>query len=472
MDSDGYYWRYSQFLLDINPDGSILSTSLLTVVFLLCCSAFMAASEVAFFSLNHTDISRLRQQEKEDNITAHRILRLLEMPRTLIATMLITNIFINIAIVIISDYVLKRALENGVIQTWPTYMVEQWHLPVSIEWLHNVIDFLVTVVGVTFILVLFGEVMPKIYAKTNNIGLARFMCGPITFLSKFFKPFSFLLVRGTDRIERRLEVYTQGSKKTSREDIDKAIELTVSSAPESKQELSILKSIVQFGDVTVKQIMRPRMDMAALDISIDFKTLIQSVKKSGFSRYPVFEEDLDNIKGMLYAKDLLEYLDNGADFEWQSLIRMEVFYAPEAKKIDDLLREFKSEKKHMAVVVDEYGGTAGMITLEDIMEEIIGEIRDEFDDEPDLDYEKIDANNYIFEGKMLINDVCRALNMDKTLFEDLRGDADSLGGLMLEMIGYIPKKDAEIKINQYTFKVTAVTKRKIEKVKLTISSRT
>jgi gliding motility-associated protein GldE len=349
-------------------------------------------------------------------------------------------------------------------------MVEQWHLPMSVEWLHDVINFLVTVVGVTFILVLFGEVMPKIYAKTNNIGLARFMCGPITFLSKFFKPFSFLLVRGTNTIERRLEVYTQGSKKTSREDIDKAIELTVSSAPESKQEVSILKSIVQFGDVTVKQIMRPRMDMAALDIAIDFKTLILSVKKSGFSRYPVFEDNLDNIKGTLYAKDLLEYLDNDAGFEWQNLIRMEVFYAPEAKKIDDLLREFKSEKKHMAVVVDEYGGTAGMITLEDIMEEIIGDIRDEFDDEPDLDYEKIDANNYVFEGKTLINDVCRALNMDKTLFEDLRGDADSLGGLMLETIGYIPKKDAEIKIDKYTFKVIAVTKRKIEKVKLTINA--
>jgi gliding motility-associated protein GldE len=428
----------------------------------------MAASEVAFFSLNHTDISRLRQQEKDDNPTAHRILRLLEMPRTLIATMLITNIFINIAIVIISDYVLKKSLEHGVIQTLPQFLVEQWHVPVGIEWLRGIMNFLITVVGVTFILVLFGEVMPKIYAKTNNIGLARMMSRPITFLSKIFKPFSFLLVRGTNTIERRLEVYTQSSKTTSREDIDKAIELTVSNEPGSKQELSILKSIVQFGDVTIKQIMRPRVDMVALDMSIDFKQLIDSVKKSGFSRYPVFEEDLDNIKGMLYSKDLLEHLDNGPDFNWQSLLRMEVFYAPEAKKIDELLREFKLEKKHLAIVVDEYGGTAGIITLEDIMEEVIGDIRDEFDDEPDLDYEKIDANNYIFEGKTLINDTCRALNMDKTLFEDLRGDADSLGGLMLEMIGYIPKKDAEIKVDKYIFKVVAVTKRKIEKIKLTI----
>lgn len=471
MDPDGNYFLSTHLLLQVSPEGSISGSSIMVIVALMMCSAFMAASEVAFFSLNHTDIARLRQQEKEDNTTAHRILRLLEMPRTLIATMLITNTFINIAIVIISDYVLKHALEHGIIQTLPKYLVEQLHFPFNEDSLRGTLSFLITIVGVTFILVLFGEVMPKIYAKTNNIGLARIMCGPITFLSKIFKPFSFLLVRGTNTIERRLGVYTSGSKKTSREDIDKAIELTVSNDPESTREVSILKSIVQFGDVTVKQIMRPRVDIIAIDLAIDFKQLIVMVKNNGFSRYPVFEQDLDNIKGMLYSKDLLEHLDKGSDFDWQTLVRSGVLYAPEFQKIDDLLVKFKQQKNHMAVVVDEYGGTAGMITLEDIMEEVIGDIRDEFDDEPNLDYEKIDEHNYIFEGKTLINDMCRALNMDKTLFEEVRGDADSLAGLMLENIGYIPKKDAEMKVNHYTFKAFSVTKRRIEKVKLTIEQK-
>jgi len=332
-----------------------------------------------------------------------------------------------------------------------------------------VIGFLITVVGVTFLLVLFGEVAPKIYAKLNNIFLARLMSRPLFFLMRVFRPFSRLLVSFSQGIERRLEArHPGGGVQASRADFDEAIELTVSHEQDAAQEVDILKSIVKFGDVSVKQIMRSRVDVVAVDFRIGFHELLQIVRESGYSRIPVYDDDFDNVTGILYVKDLIGHLNDEEGFEWQELIRTNVLYVPEAKKISDLLKDFQREHLHMAIVVDEYGGSAGIVTLEDIMEEVIGEIKDEFDDESELIFRRIDEYNYVFEGKTLLNDACRVMGLDTSTFDEVKGDSDSLAGLILELYGSIPPKDTEIKYNHFTFRVVSVSKRRIEQVKITL----
>ncbi len=454
---------FSPIFLQATP--SLVFGVLASIGLLLLCSALMAASEVAFFSLSPSEIEKLRQHE--DNPINKNIVRLLEMPQTLIATLLITNTLINIGIVVIADYFIKGFFENSYFLQWSDGVIQRFGLPVSPEWLAETINFLITVVGVTGLLVLFGEITPKLYARGNNLSLAKFMSGPITILSKFWSPLSRFLVRWTDRLEERIEERTGGSNVVSREDFDKAIELAMSRNDTAK-EADILKRIVTFGDVPVKRILCPRTNIVALEYNDDFKTILEIVKKSGFSRLPVYDEDLDNIKGILYSKDLLEHLNEPAHFHWQALLETVPLYTPETKKIDDMLRLFQKEKQHIAIVVDEYGGTAGILTLEDIIEEIIGDIRDEFDDEFEIDYKKIDDFTYIFEGKTLLNDVLRFLKIDQTDFEEVRGDADSLGGLILESTGVIPKKGVEITLNKILFKVEDVNKRRIEKVKVVL----
>ena len=237
---------------------------------------------------------------------------------------------------------------------------------------------------------------------------------------------------------------------------------------DSEEEIDILKSIIHFGDVAVKQIMKARVDVIAVDTETSYKELIALIKSSKYSRLPVYGEDLDHIKGLLYVKDLLGHLNEQEDFDWQQLLRTEILYVPEAKKIDDLLKKFQEKRMHMAIVVDEYGGTSGIVTLEDILEEIIGEIRDEFDDDIDIDYQKIDDFNYVFEGKTLLNDVCRVVGLDTNAFDDTRGDADSLAGLILEMRGRLPRKGMEIVTDVCTFKIISVSKKRIEQVQLTL----
>jgi putative hemolysin len=455
---------FSPLFLQATP--SAIFSALATISFLLICSALMSASEVAFFSLSPTEIERLRQHE--DNETNKNILRLIDMPQTLLATLLITNTLINIGIVVVSDYYIKGFFENSFFIEWSRGIIERYQWSVSPEWMADTINFLITVVGVTSLLVLFAEIIPKLYARANNLSLAKTMAGPVVFLSKTLNPLSRLLVRWTDRIEERIEERTGGSSNVvSREDFDKAIELTMSKN-ETAKEADILKRIVTFGDVPVKRISCPRTNIVAAEISDDFTTVMNRIKKAGFSRIPVFEEDLDNIKGILYSKDLLEHLQEPAHFHWQALMETDLLYTPETKKIDDLLRLFQKEKQHMAIVVDEYGGTAGIVTLEDIMEEIIGDIRDEFDDEIEIDYKKIDDFTYIFEGKTLLNDVLRVLRIDQADFEQVRGDSDSLGGLILESTGIIPKKDTEVTLNNIVFKVMVVNKRRIEQVKVSL----
>ncbi len=460
---DGLY--SSILLFTLPPSGVILGT--IAIILLLFCSALISGSEVAFFSLTHNDFEKLDQ---ENSNASKRILMLKDWPRKLLATILIANNFINIAIVLVSDYVLNQILPADLYNSWAQQLV---NLPYFGQWLEvqstaQNIGIAINVVGVTFLLVLFGEVAPKVYARLNSIGLAKMTSGPLTFLMQFFSPLSMILVNWTKLIEKRLAKTRSGVLITSREDIDDAIDLTVTNDQGNEHEIDILKSIVKFGDVSVTQIMRSRVDVIAIDFRSDYHELLKVVKDSGFSRIPVYETDFDNITGILYVKDLLSHLQRDADFEWQSLIRTNVLFVPEAKKIDDLLREFQRQHLHMAIVVDEYGGTSGLVTLEDIMEEIIGDIKDEFDDDFEVDFQKIDDYNYIFDGKTLLNDVCRQVGLDTTTFDEVKGESDSLAGMILEMLGRLPKEGEEIGYNDFKFKIVKVTNRRIEQILVTL----
>lgn len=437
------------------------------MLFLLCCSALISGSEAAFFSLTHRDFEKL---EEENTLTSHRILRLKEQPHLLSTTILIINNLVNIAIIVISDSMLRQLLPDDVLTNWATGMLSVFPMEslLSVEHLARGISLSITIVGVTFLLVLFGEVAPKVYANLNTIHLAKFMSGPLTVLLNVFNPFSAFLLRWSNRIEKQLTERTQTAGYTSREDIDEAIELAVSNEKGAKQEIDILKRIVKFGDVYVKQIMHSRMDVVAVDFRLSYPELLTIIQESGYSRIPIYDTDFDNVTGILYVKDLIGHLHEGEDFEWQTLIRTNVMYVPEAKKIDDLLKEFQAKRMHMAIVVDEYGGSSGIVTLEDILEEIIGDINDEFDDETEVEYQKLDAYNYIFEGKTLLNDVCRIVDIDTATFDAIKGDADSLAGLVLEITGQFPKAETLVEYNDFRFKIVAVSKRRIERILLTL----
>lgn len=433
----------------------------------------ISGSEVAFFSLTHNDLAKLGE---ENSTSSTQLLDLLEKPRTLLATILISNNFINIAITLIADYIVNQLLPEDTFTAWanafiassPYQLLNNWSgLTFTPEGFGRGMQFTIVVVGVTFLLVLFGEVAPKIYAKLNNVRLARTMTTPLSILMKLFTPISFLLVKGTNIIENRLVGEGQ-SNVTSKEEIGEAIELTVSQDIESQEDVDILKGIVKFGEVTVTQIMRARVDVEAIDFKVQFSELLKVAKDSGYSRIPVYEEDFDHVTGILYVKDLLGHLHETDEFEWQSLIRTNTLYVPETKKIDDLLKDFQAQRRHMAIVVDEYGGTSGIVTLEDIMEEIIGEIRDEFDDAIEVEYTKIDDFNFLFEGKTMLNDVCRIIGVDTETFDGVRGESDSVAGMILEMIGFIPKKGREVTYEGFKFKVEAVSKRRIEQVLITL----
>lgn len=440
-----------------------LTLSVLILLLLLGCSALISGAEVAYFSLSPADLHLLAN---EGSTNSKRILQLRENPRMLLATILISNNFVNIAIVILSDFIIRNILSQETFLMWASNMPALFTHNFSETALAKAIEFTMTVVGATFLLVLFGEVAPKIYANINNKQMARMMARPLMFLRTLFSPISRILVNWSSRFEDRLAHDTVRSK-NRKDDLDKAIELTVSHELNSEKEIDILKSIVKFGDVSVKQIMRSRVDVVAIDINSKFSEVLKTVKESGYSRIPVYEDDFDNIKGILYAKDLLLHLNEGDQFTWNKLIRQDVKYVPEAKKINELLTEFQQERTHMAIVVDEFGGSGGLVTLEDVMEEVIGDIRDEFDEEIEVEYEKIDDFNYVFEGKTLLNDLCRVIGISTDTFEAVK-DADSVAGLILELLGRIPRKNIEIKYKEYRFKILAVSAKRIEKVKITL----
>ncbi|MEM7103164.1 MAG: gliding motility-associated protein GldE [Bacteroidota bacterium] len=446
MESDPgeYHSELFEFIILLSADPLALSIAFAMIVVLLGCSALVSGSEVAYFSLGPEALSELK---KNPTVISSRILKLLNYPRFLLATILIANNFINISIVMISTFITASLIPD-----------EGW------------ISIAVNVVLVTFLLVLFGEVAPKVYANMNSLQLASAMSGPLLFLRKISYPFAYLLVNSTKFIERRMEKRAEKSKMVSMEEIDKAIDLTVKDTQDAQQEAALLKSIVQFGNVSVQQIMRSRVDVVAVENDVRFTELLALVRKSAYSRIPVYEDNFDNVIGILYAKDLLEHVDKTDQFKWQKLVRPS-YFVPETKKIDDLLENFQEKRTHMAIVVDEYGGTSGIVTLEDILEEIIGEIKDEFDEHIDLEYEKLDDHNFIFEGKTMLNDVCRITNLEGSIFDEVKGDSNSVAGLVLELAGRLPKTQEEITHDIFRFTIMSVDQRRIKSVKMTIGQR-
>jgi putative hemolysin len=446
LEKDDYYSQHAFIFLQSQTISDFgIYTSFFFILLLLVCSAMISASEVAYFSLSQRIINRLK---KSNSITDQRVAKLTDEPGILLATILIANNFINITIVLLSSFVLSNTI--------PTT-------------LSSATQFLIEVVLVTFFIVLFGEISPKIYASSNNLSLARRMSRLILFLIRLIKPFSKLLVASTSYIEKKVSQKSRQDNTVSLEDIGQVIEITVNGNNEdTEQEKEMLKSIIQFGNVSAKQIMTARVNMTCIHYDSTFGELLDMAIASNYSRIPVYYDDsMDNIKGIVYIKDLLKYLDKNKDtFNWQFLIR-QPYYVPETQRIDKLLEKFKKDRVHMAIVVDEYGGTAGIVTLEDILEEVIGDIKDEFDqDEDETTYKVLGENHYEFEAQTLIIDVCRVLDIDTNAFDEMRGDADSIAGLLLEAKKDFPENGEIITINHYEFKVVATTERRIEAIEV------
>jgi putative hemolysin len=418
------------------------------LLFLLICSALISGTEVAFFSLSSTEIDGQKELTKGKSL----VVTLLERPKKLLATILITNNFINILIVLLFASLSESFFKDK---------------DLSILWLFisissDVVKFIIEVVLVTFLILLFGEVLPKVYASRNSLSFSKLMAKAVFFLNSILTPFSYPLIHLTGVVERRL-----GGKNAnfSIEKLSQALELT-SDKTTTKAEKKILEGIVTFGNTETVQIMKPRIDIFAISDEELYNDVMEKILKNGYSRIPVYHDSIDNIVGILYAKDLLGHIDK-VKFDWKNLIR-EPFFIPENKKLDDLLSEFQGKKNHFAVVVDEYGGTSGIVTLDDVIEEIVGDINDEFDDE-ELSYSKIDAANYIFDGKTTIKDFCKVLNVeDEAVFEEEKGESETLAGFILEVFGKFPKKGEKINFHNYTFTVESLDKKRIKQVKVTL----
>jgi gliding motility-associated protein GldE len=408
------------------------------LILLLMCSALISGAEVALFSLNRTDL----ENGLETNPNTFKIISsLLERPKKLLATILVANNFINIGIVILFAY-LGDFLFTGII--------------------HPILRFIVEVVVITFLILLFGEILPKIYASRNKIKFSNFMAYPLKVLDFLFSPISLPMRSITLGIHRKL-----GKQKSnlSIDQLSQALELT-SEHDTTKEEQKILQGIVSFGNTDTKQVMRPRIDIFALNINQKYLDIIPEIISHGYSRIPVFEDHIDKIKGILYVKDLLPYIDR-KQFDWTTLLR-EPFFVPENKKLDDLMAEFQEKKVHLAVVVDEYGGTSGLISLEDIIEEIVGDISDEYDDE-DLNYSKLDDKNFVFEGKTPLKDFYKIIKLENdTIFEEEKGEAETIAGFVLEISGGFPKTGSKIKFENYFFTIEALDNKRIKRVKITL----
>lgn len=427
-------------LLAIAPAASIILIFL--AVLLLIVSFLIAGSEVAFFSLTYKDINMLKTKEQP---SYRRIVSLLEQPKTLLASMLIANSFVNIGVILISNILMDEWL--GVFQ------LGFW------------IGFIIKVFTVTFLIVLFAEVLPKVWATNHKVWFASTASLLIEIFNSLFYRLSKRMVGYSDSIEKR---FGEGNASMlDKSHLDYAIDLL----PEheaSVEEKKILKGIRKFADTTVKQVMRTRLDVSGIDHTTGFDDLVKRVEELHYSRLPVYKNNLDEVAGMLHTKDLLPYVNVPVPegFDWHKLIRP-AFFVHEQKQIEDLLQEFRNRRIHFAVVVDEFGGTSGIVTLEDIMEEIIGDIKDEFDDEESAN-RKIDDNTYIFEGKTMINDVCKVMGLAGDTFDEVRGDSDSLAGLVLEIAGEFPQSDEELSSGDYTFIPLEINKNRIDKVKVVI----
>lgn len=407
---------------------------------LLVLSGYASGSEIAFFSLSPNDLNEL---DAEKNKNDRMILQLRENSERTLATILICNNLVNVTIIMLCNYFFEHVISFG-----------------QAYWLH----FLVITILLTFLLLLFGEIMPKVFAGQHPLAFCRFSAEGILRMSKLLQPLSSILLRTGILAEK---VVQKENLVLSVDDLEQALELTDEN--ELKDEKNMLEGIVRFGDETAKEVMTSRQDVVDLDFRSSFADVLKCVVENNYSRIPVYQGSIDNIRGILYIKDLLPYLSKPA-FRWQSLIRPP-YFVPETKKIDDLLREFQENKVHIAIVVDEFGGTSGIITLEDVLEEIVGEINDEYDEE-EKSYTRINANTYIFEGKTLLSDIFKILDLDDETFEEVEGDADSLGGLLLEIKGDFPELHERIDYKNFTFEVTELDGHRIAKVKIVIHGNT
>lgn len=419
------------------------STSALGGVFvvatLLVLSALASASETAYFSLNPIQIKEIKSKRKGKN---NLIIKLLEKPKRLLATILIFNNMVNIAIVIITTFIVNQIFDfTG----------------------FEILSFIIQVVVITSLIIFIGEILPKVYAVHNSTTLVSLLAVPLNILVRLLYPLSSLMVSFSSVIDKRI---SHKNYDITMSYLSDAIDIT-SDENTPEQEKKILKGIVTFGDIEVKEIMKPRLELTAIDIDTDYHEVLKIIRESGYSRIPAYHETLDNIAGILYIKDLLNHLGQPHDFTWKELLRP-AFFIPENKKIDDLLQEFREKKIHVAIVVDEYGGTSGICTLEEIIEEIVGEINDEYDSENN-EIVKISDNTYILEGKTSINDFSKLINIDGKIFDPVKGEADTLAGMIIELTGKIPEKSEIVIFNRFTFKIDARDDRRIKKIKVIIN---
>ncbi|RTY86164.1 gliding motility-associated protein GldE [Flavobacterium sp. RSP15] len=407
------------------------------IIILLFCSALISGAEVALFSLSQKEIDETIQ---ENDAKGKIIAALLEKPKKLLATLLVANNFVNIAIVILFSYA-GKSMFAAITQP--------------------VLKFILEVLVVTFLILLFGEVLPKVYASRNNTKFAKLIAYPIFFLDKLLTPISLPMRAATIYLHNKL-----GKQKTnfSVDQLSQALELTASDET-SSEEQKILEGIVSFGNTDTRQVMSPRIDIFALEIEESFAAICPKIIEKGYSRIPVYRDNIDQIEGVLFVKDLLPHI-NTNEFDWKTLVR-EPFFVPENKKLDNLLKDFQNKKSHLAIVVDEYGGTSGLVSLEDVIEEIVGDISDEFDDEQ-IVFSQIDEKNYLFEGKINLRDFYRIIDVDEELFEIKKGEAETLAGFILEILGNFPKKDQKIVFENCLFTIEAVDKKRVKQIKVTI----
>lgn len=440
MDPDSYLSRLSDLCNGVtvmSPSiGAIIA--LMLAILLLYASGFVSASEIAFFSLSPSDLNEI---EEEKSPSDAKIKSLLEDSEHLLATILISNNFVNVTIIMLCNYFFASVIDFGQAQ---------------------ILEFLVITVVLTFLLLLFGEIMPKIYSAQHTLSFCRKAAPVIYVLRSVFKPMSNLLVHSSFVVNKLTKKHKV--RNLSVDELSQALELTDKN--EISEESTMLEGIIRFGEETAKEVMTARLDMVDLELNTPFSKVLKCVVDNAYSRIPVYEESRDNIKGILYIKDLLPYLKQGDEFKWQNLIRP-AFFVPETKKIDDLLHDFQINKIHIAIVVDEFGGTSGIVTMEDIIEEIVGEINDEYDEEVRT-YIKLSDNSYLFEAKTFLTDFYKVLKIDSDEFDDIAADADTLAGLILELKGEFPVQQEVLFYKNYRFEIVEMDSRRILKVKVTV----
>lgn len=436
MDTSFLTESLSDVYLQAPTIGALIAVFLAAILLLV--SGFASGSEIAFFNLSPTDLAEL---DESKTLRDNEIQMLRDDSERTLATILITNNFVNVTIIMLCNYVFATVVHFGERAYW--------------------LQFLCITVLLTFLLLLFGEIMPKVYSRQNSLVFCRRTVNGILFLRKLFWPLETILLRSGILAEK---VVQKENHVLSVDDLEQALGLTDKN--DIKAEQKMLQGIIRFGDETAKEVMTSRQDVIDLDIKSNFTDVLRCIVENNYSRIPVYQDNTDNIRGVLYIKDVLPHLSKTANFRWQSLIRPP-YFVPETKKIDDLLREFQENKVHIAIVVDEFGGTSGIVTLEDILEEIVGEINDEYDDE-EKTYSKLNYNTYIFEGKTLLSDFCKILNINDDEFSEVEGDADTVAGLLLELKGEFPSMHEKLEYRNYTFEVMGIEERRISRVKVVI----